>query len=252
LLQELTETALFHYALIFSRIGSLLIFVPGLGETYVSARSRLAIALTVSLIFYNPLRNLLPPIPEHVFTVALLILSEVVVGMFIGLIMRIVISALHMAGMKISYMSGMAAATLFDPNQNTQGSLIGGFLGIIGITLFFVSELHHVVFIALFDSYQLFKPATMPMFDDFAFFTYSTMSQAFFIAFKISSPIIIGGIILYLAAGLMGRLMPAMQVFFVLLPIQISGAFIFLALSLSIAMMVFIEFFEETLAKFLN
>jgi flagellar biosynthetic protein FliR len=147
--------------------------------------------------------------------------------------------------MKIAFMTGLSTATLFDANQSTQGSIIGGFLSVIGITLFFTSGLYIIAFKAIAESYHTFQVAKMPPFEDFSMAATQLISDVFFIAFKISAPVIIVGFLVYLAAGLMGRLMPSMQVFFILMPIQIYVGFLFLAMSLSAIMLVYLNFFEE-------
>lgn len=250
--EELTNNALFHYAIIFCRLGAIFLFIPGLGESYVSPRIRLAFALMTCLVFYPLLQDSFPKMPVSLIKVFLILLGEITGGLFIGLMMRIIQSALHITGMKIAFMSGLSTATLFDANQSTQGSVIGGFLSVIGITLFFTTGLHHIVFSGFYESYQVFKPGFMPPLGGFAETSYRLLSDVFIVAFKISSPIIITGLMLYLAAGLMGRLMPSMQVFFVLLPVQVYVGFLFLGFSLSTMMLIYINFFEDKIISLFN
>lgn len=249
MLQEITTDALFHYAVIFCRLGSIFLFIPGFGESYVATRARLSLAMISSLVFYPLLSENFPAMPEEILHIFLILLGEITIGLFIGLMMRLIQSVLHITGMKIAFMSGLSTATLFDANQSTQGSVIGGFLSVIGITLFFTTGLHHIVFSSFYESYEVFRPNQTLPFNGLAETSYRLLSEVFLIAFKISTPIIITGLMLYLAAGLMGRLMPSMQVFFVLLPIQILTGFLFLGLSISTMMLVYINFFEEQLIR---
>lgn len=251
-LNELTNNAIFHYAIIFCRVGSLMLFIPGFGESYVSARARLGLALLLCLVFFPFLEKNLPPMPDDVLKLFLILAGEVTIGIFIGLICRIIQSTLHIAGMKIAFMTSLSTATMFDANQSTQGSVIGGFLSVIAITIFFTTELHHLAFRAILDSYNLFLVNEIPPFNEFADMGGKVLSESFFIAFKISAPVIVVGTLLYVSAGLMGRLMPTMQVFFVLVPIQIYVGFLFMAMALSGMMLVYINFFEERLLDFIQ
>ena len=247
---EFTTNVIFSYSLIFARLGSALLFLPGLGETYVSARARLALGLVLSLIFYPLLVDMLPQMPGEFLRVFTFLLREVTIGVFIGVFARIIISALHTAGMKISYMNGLSAAMLFDTNQSSQGSIVGVFLSILAITLFFTSKLHYITFEAIYQSYTIL-PSTEPVnFGSLAKITTELISDVFVISFKIASPIIVIGLFLYLAAGLIARLMPNMQVFFVLVPIQIWISFFVLMSSISIIMLIFLNFYEEKLEIF--
>ncbi len=248
-LTELSNNALFHYAIIFSRIGSVMLFIPGFGESYVSTRSRLGLALMLCLVLFPIVSPILPPMPGDMFMSFLILAGEVTTGIFIGLLMRIIQATLHIAGMKIAFMTGLSTATLFDANQSTQGSVIGGFLSVLGITLFFTSGLHHVVLKSFAESYSLIEAAKMPPLDDFVATMARTTGDSFLVAFKISAPVILVGTMLYLSAGLMGRLMPTMQVFFILMPIQIYVGFLFVGMALSSMMLVYINFFEDRLLQ---
>lgn len=251
-LTEIANDAIFHYAIIFARLGSIMLFIPGFGESYVSARARLGLALLLCLAMFPILSPVLPAMPSDILMIFLILAGEVCIGIFIGLMMRIIQATLHIAGMKIAFMTGLSTAMLFDPNQSTQGSVVGGFLSVIGITIFFTSNLHHITIQAILDSYTLIKSAEMPPFGDFADMMGKIVSESFFIAFKISAPVIIVGTMLYLSAGLMGRLMPTMQVFFILVPIQVYVGFLFMAMALSSMMLVYSNFFEEKIVEFIK
>ena len=103
----------------------------------------------------------------------------------------------------------------------------------------------------MIDSYQLFTPGDILPTDGFMEITKRTMANSFLAGFKIASPHIVVGLMLYLGAGIMGRLMPQMQVFFVLMPIQIIMGFSILAITLSTAMMWFMEYYTETMGNLL-
>ncbi len=252
MLEEITNNALFGYALIFCRFGAALIFLPGLGEVYVTSRARLAMAILLTVIFYPLLSSTFPPMPKESVGLALYLAGEVVTGTFFGLLIRILQTVMHIAGMKIAFMSGLSTAMLFDTNQSTQGSVIGGFLSVAAITLVFTTDLHHVMLKALFETYQLIKVGEYRSLTMFSELSIDFISQTFFLAFKISAPTIIIGLVLYIAAGLMGRLMPTMQVFFVLVPVQVVSVFLFIAMSISVMLMVYISFVEDKILIFIN
>ncbi len=248
-LSQFTNNAIFQYALIFCRLGSIMLFIPGFGETYVAVRARLMLALILCLVFYPILSPILPTMPADIWSVALIMAGEIVVGLFIGLMMRGIQAILHIAGMKMAFMTGLSTATLFDTNQATQGSVTGSFLSLVGITIFFTSNLDQYVFKAFANSFVLIQVAHMPPLNEFADMMAKMMSEIFFIAFKIAAPIVMVGTMLYVSAGLMGRLMPTMQVFFILMPLQIYAGFLFMAMALSGMMLVYINFFEDKLQQ---
>lgn len=249
---DITTAALFSWLLVFCRLGSGIMVLPGLSESYMSPLARLAIALCLSMIILPVVKPLLPLMPESGMIKIILIAKEIAIGLFLGYIVKMIISSMHIAGMIISYQSGLATANMFDPSQGTQGSIIGIFYSMLALLIVFATDMHHLFIAGLVDSYEIFKPSEMLPLGDFSEFLSKTMSGTFMTAFKIASPQIIVGLLLYLSSGIMGRLMPQMQVFFVIMPVQVLIAFIIMMLSLSASLMWFTEYFEETFGIFIN
>ncbi|NDF11792.1 MAG: flagellar biosynthetic protein FliR [Proteobacteria bacterium] len=247
MLAQFAASTVFDFFLIFCRVGSLFMLMPGIGEIYVPPRIRLTFALSVTLILMPVIGTKLPAPGADVIHTTVLVLGEVTVGIFIGMLARIIQSTLHIAGMIIAFQSSLASAILFDITQGSQGSVVGTFMTLLGITVFFTSNLHHVMLMGLFNSYDVFAPGKFPPIGDMAEMAPTMLSDSFRIAIGISAPLIVVGVLLYLSAGLMSRLMPQMQVFFILVPIQVLGSFYILMLTLSAGMVWYLEHFEGAL-----
>lgn len=251
MLEQFLVTELFAFLMVFARLGSVMMLLPGIGEAYVSARARLLLALTMSLVLTPAVQAFMPPIPGSPLGLTVLLAAEITIGVFLGLLSRILISAMHTAGMIIAFQSGLAAAMMFDMNQGTQGSPFGNLLSLGAVMLLFALNLHHVMIMGVADSYTLFTPGNFPPMDDFALMAARIVSSAFLIAVMFASPHIVVGLLVYLAGGLMSRLMPAMQVFFILMPAQILASVFILMVSVSSGMLMYMTFFEDTLTSFL-
>ena len=244
-LEAYSTLSIFHFFLIFSRLGAALMILPGYGEFYVSPRVRLTIALTISAAIFPLLSPNLPPVPETAGLAGLWLIKEALIGLLIGGMGRMVQSTLHTAGMFIAFQSSLGSAMLFDANQGSQGSVFGTFLTVMGVTLYFTTGLHHVMIEGIIASYVGFATGTLPETADMAQFTVETLSLCFSVAFKIASPLVVLGLLVYLSAGIMARLMPNMQVFFVILPAQVYLSFVFLLLGLSAGLLWYIDHFKE-------
>ena len=228
-----------------------MMFMPGFGEIYVSTRARLLTALTISLVLMPVLTPVLPEeTPAGVLSFFMAVSAEILIGGFIGGLARMIQSTLHISGMMIAFQSGLAAALLFDANQGSQGSVIGNFMTLVGVTMLFVTDLHHLVLIAMAESYFLFDAGVFPPLGDFAHLMSQTLSGVFLLAVKIASPLIVVGLCMYLASGMMARLMPNMQVFFIIMPVQIYVSFYLLAITLSAGMIWYLKYFEEVMSLF--
>jgi len=251
MLSRFLTSELFAFMLIFCRVGSVVMLLPGFGEAYVPMRVRLMFALIFSLLLVPVLRTL-PPVPGDVFTLITLVVAEILIGLFLGGLCRILIGAIHMAGMIIALQSSLASALVQDVTQvQGQASALGNFMGMTTLVLFFVMDLHHMVLRGIADSYTLFIPGQFPMVEDFSNHSVQMMTSSFNAAIQISSPLIVVGLILYLGAGIMARLVPNIQVFFLLMAPQIFISFVVLMMSFSAMMLWYMDYFKESISKFI-
>jgi flagellar biosynthetic protein FliR len=251
LLQELLPVQAFGLLLVFVRIGGALMLLPGIGEPYVASRARLMLALLISLIAFPLAAPDLPALPDSVARMIVLILGELVVGLFLGTVTRVLMSALITAGMMIAFSSSMANALVMDPTSAQQGSIAGSFLTLVALLLIFALDIHHLLLTAVIESYNLFPPGQPLPMGDFSDVVARVVGQAFLLAFQIAAPFIVVSGVFYLGLGLLARLMPQMQIFFVAIPMQIALGLIVLALALPVMMRVFLTGFETTVVNVL-
>ncbi len=252
MLSQLLPADVFALFLVFARVGSAIMLLPGFGEAFVSTRVRLMIALAVTVVVAPVVSGQLPAAPDSPAAMFLMIGSEALVGLFLGALARMLIASLHMAGVIISFQASLANADLFDPVNAQQGSLIGAFLNLLGVFLVFMADFHHLMLMAVADSYTVFSPTNLPPIGDVANVAIETMSRSFTLAMQIASPFIVVGLIFYLGIGLLARLMPQVQIFFIAIPIQIVLAILVLALTLSAGMLWFLDYFQASFNFFLG
>jgi flagellar biosynthetic protein FliR len=249
-LNWLPATAYF-YVLIFARVGSILMLLPALGEMTIPARMRLSFGLVFSLVLYPLVQPSLPALPADVLQVLVYLFHELAVGLIFGSIVRLVTMAAAVAGSVIAFQTGLSGAQGADPvNGGAQGALIGAFLSMLGVTLIFATDLHHVELMAIRDSYMIFSPKEPLMFGDAAQMAIQSAASAFVIGVQMSAPFIVLGLVFYLGMGLLGRMMPQLQVFFVVMPATIWVGLILVALLLTMMMGWYLTHFENELAQF--
>ncbi len=239
---------------VFVRVGALFMTAPALGDFTLSPRIRLAAALAVTAAL-APVAA--PSFPDWARTggvgpMTALILGEVLAGVFLGLAARVVMAALNVAGQIIAFQMGLSLAQIFDPTQELQGAIIGGFLAVLGTTMIFATDLHHMLLAALADSYALMRPGALPNFGDMSNVMVDTLSHSFSLGLRLAAPFILFGIVFYVGAGVLNRLMPQAQVFFMLMPANIVLGIVLLMLTTGLIMTLFLEQFEAHLAQFLR
>lgn len=251
MLEEALLREAFAIFLVFARLGSAFVLMPGIGEIFIPMRFRLSAALAASFLLSQVMEPVLPEVPVTVPGTILLLASEITIGMFMGMVARILMSATHIAGVIMTLQSGLGAAMQFDPTQGIQGSAFGSLLTMLGVVLFFALDLHHVFLAGIHDSYTLFLPGHFMPVEDVGIYGSKLVAGTFTMALKMASPIIVIGLMLYFIAGLLGRLMPQMHVFFVVLPLQILTSFFILAATMSAFMLWYMKYVEENLIAFL-
>jgi flagellar biosynthetic protein FliR len=230
------------FLLVFARIGTMVMLLPGLGEQNISARLRLTIALILAAVLL-PLHRADYHIDAGALGPAIVMLvEEIMIGAVLGLTARLTISALEVAGSVIAQQLGLGFVTSIDPTQGEQGVILGNFLTLLGVTLFFATDMHYLIIAALNDSYTLFAPGEMPSTGDVAALVTKTVSGAFRIGIQLSSPFLVFGLLFNLGLGVLSRLMPQMQVFFVALPASIMFGLLFFILMLGSMMGLFLDY----------
>jgi flagellar biosynthetic protein FliR len=250
-LSQFLTTEIFSFLLIFCRVGSAIMLMPGFGESYVTVRARLFLALTFSLILVPALGHM-PASPASVGGTFILIFGEILIGLMIGGMARMLISGVHTAGSIIAYQSSLASAlTANIAGFSGQDTSLGNLLSMSTIVLIFVTDLHHIMLRGLMDSYNLFAPGQIPLMGDIAKHATDTMSNTFRIAMQMSAPHLVVGMMLYLAAGILARLMPNLQIFFIMMAPQLLISFCILMISFSAIMLWYLDYIKEALSSFL-
>ncbi|VAV96672.1 Flagellar biosynthesis protein FliR, partial [hydrothermal vent metagenome] len=215
------STTAFAAGLVFARLGAMLMLFPGFGETSVPARLRLALALVLALTVGSLIADQMPPMPNKPLALAGLVAGEVLVGLMFGSIARLMMSALATAGQMIAMQSGLGFAQSFDPSQGRQSAIFATFLNLTAVVLIFTTGLHHMFLTGLVGSYDLIPVGSLPSGVDVKTLATDTVAQSFRLGIQISAPLIAFGLIFYLSLGVLSRLMPQVQIFFVAMPLNV-------------------------------
>lgn len=238
------------FMLVFARVGTLVMLLPGIGERLVPGRLRLGLAFLLTLIVLPLARGLLPARGEPAAIIGLLV-GEVAVGLVLGLATRIVIGALQTAGTIVAQELGLSFAMTVDPTQGGgQEAAIGNFLTLLGVTLVFATDVHHLAIVAVRDSYAILPPVGVPDPGDAARLAVGAVVRAFALAVQIAAPFIAFAFLFNLGLGILSRLMPQMQVFFLAMPLTILIGILILLAGLGVMMSVYVQDLGRFLSEF--
>jgi flagellar biosynthetic protein FliR len=228
---------------VFARVGAMVMLMPSLGESNIPTRIKLSIALLLTLVVLPLHRSAYQIDMSSLTPLLVLMVQEIVVGIVLGATARVTLSALQVAGAVIAQQLGLGFVSAVDPTQGQQGVLIGNFLTLLGVALLFATDMHHLVIEALSDSYKIFAPGELLNSGDVAALATRAFAAAFKIGLQLSAPFLVFGLVFNVGLGVLARLMPQMQVYFVGVPLSIVIGFIVLAAVLTTMMGTFLGYF---------
>ena len=238
--------------LIFARIGAILLTLPGIGEAYVPPRIRLSLALVVTLCLWPVVSGSLPPLPTSLGATVGWMLREVLVGLAIGTMLRIFLTSLSTAGEVVSLQTTLSFAQTANPLSGQQNTTIASFLMLFGTVLVFATNTHHLFIAGLVESYRLIAPVQPLATGDFATLAVRTLGESFLLGVQLAAPVMVFALIFNLASGLVGRVMPQVQVFFAAAPLSIILGLSVFALSLGVVGTIFIDRYRALAGQFMG
>jgi flagellar biosynthetic protein FliR len=220
---ELLPAWTFAFLLLVCRVGAALMLLPGLGEQEVPAPVKIGLTLAVAGLLWAPLAPALPPPPASPAAAVALIAGECAVGLWIGTLARIVALALPMAAQYLGFLLGLSNATLFDPSFGASGTALSRMVGLGGIVVLFSTGLHALPIAALAGSYAVLPAGAAFPADAAAETVALAVASSVALAFQLAGPFVLAAVVFQLTLGLLSRLVPQMQVYFVALPLQVAG-----------------------------
>ena len=159
-------------------------------------------------------------------------------------------STVTVAGALIAQQVGLSYAQQLDPSMGETNAVVGTFLTLLGTVLIFATNLHHLAIHAIEGSYTLLPPGAPLPTGDMAELTVQLVSGSFLLGVQLAAPFLILGFAVNAAMGLLARMMPQLQVFFIAMPVNVLTGFVVMALVLSTMMTLFLNFFATQMGHF--
>lgn len=219
----------FGLVLVLARIGATLAFLPGLGEATIPAIVKAGMVLTLTILLLPIVEPGLPPRPESEVALGLMVVTELANGLWFGWLARVLTISLPLAGQYIADFAGLANVLLPNPELGAQTTVVARLYDVAIPALILSTGLYTVLLSALVGFYQLIPPGTVAWVPDSAVTTVSVVAESFNLALRLAAPFILAAIAWNVAVGLIARLVPRLQIFFVALPGQIWLGLLLLA-----------------------
>lgn len=241
----ISQELLWLHALVFLRVGPIIGLLPGFGEQSIPMRVKLALVLTYTLII-GP--GVAPELLEGAQALsAHTILSETLVGLIIGIGLRLFLMALQMAG-TIAAQSTSLSQILGNANL-TPLPAIGHLLATGGVALMMIMDLHLRAAELIVLSYNVFPAAEFPNVAALSQWGVSQVAHAFYFGFTLAAPFVLVSILYNLTLGVINRAMPQIMVVLVGAPAIMALTLIFLMLVTPVMLTVWVQAFQGFIAN---
>jgi flagellar biosynthetic protein FliR len=237
-------------ALVFSRVGAMVMTMPGVGDQSVPPRIRLSFALLMALLLGPLVQDTVPPIPTTLGGLVGAVIHEILIGLMIGSVLRLFMISLTTAGEIISLQTTLSFAQTTNPSMQGSSTAVATFLSMLGLTLIMATGLHHLFIGAIVKSYTLFPFTRAVPVNDAVTLAVRTVAESFSLGVQLAAPVIVFSLVFNLATGLVGRVMPSFQIFFVTSPLSVILGLSLLALSLGGIAMVWTDRYRALLQVF--
>jgi flagellar biosynthesis protein FliR len=245
-----TAQQVYAAGLIFARLGAIVMLIPGIGETFVPARVRLSFAFLFALILFPIIGGTVPAVPTTVSGAGGAMIKELLIGLMMGGILRLFMTSLSTAGEIVSIQTTLSFAQTANPTEAQPTASLGTFLGLVGLLLIMTTNLHHLFIGAVVKSYTIFPFTRAVPVADAGQLAVQTVSRSFGLGLQLAAPVVVFSLVFSVATGLVARVMPQFQVFFVAAPLQVLLGLSVFALSLGSIGMVWVDRYRELLIPF--
>lgn len=244
------EYLVFPFFLLFTRVGGAVMTFPAISDPSINMRARLLLVLAICFILFPLLSPQLPALPARAGDMLLLLFGEMVIGILLGLGARLMMAAMSIAGELIAFLAGFQGASLFDPQTSTNTGAPTIFLTLCAGVVLLGLGLHHQLILAAVESYSLFKPGVLPDVGDISAAYVQMMAMITQLGVQLAAPVVIAGILANALFGVLNRLVPQLQTFFVGVPVSMTISLLILIAGLGTMLQLWVGATQDKLTLF--
>jgi len=164
-------------------------------------------------------------VPTQTLAFALVVISEILVGIVLSLVAQFLFAAIQLAGQVIDTQMGFGIMNVVDPLSGTQAPLLGNFKYILAMLVFLQIDGHHLFLKAIYDSYASIPIGQFAVKGTMIQMLLQFFGEVFVVGLKLSMPILGSLLITDAIMGIMSRTVPQMNIFMVGMPAKILLGF---------------------------
>ena len=222
--------AFYGVLLIFLRVAGILFSAPVLDSATIPATFKVGLALAVSVLMLPVVDAAVSVTDLSLMAFALGVVSEVAIGVTIGLSIKLMFTGIQLAGQVAGHQMGFAIANVVDPATSLQIPILAQFYNLTALLVFLAINAHHMFFSALVDSYSVIPPLVFNFNPRLIGMMMQLAGDMFVVAIKVGAPLITVMLLVSVGLGLIARTVPQIHVFIVGMPVKIIVGLIFMVI----------------------
>lgn len=220
------------FFLVFLRVIAILMTVPVFSSKNIPLLFRVGLGFSITVLLIPLLKISEISFLPDVIPFGIGVLSELALGITIGLSVRLVFAGIQLAGQLAGFQMGFAIVNVMDPLTSAQVSIVAQLKYLIAILIFLAINAHHWFLRALVESFRLVPPFGFHFSASLMEYLMRLGGNMFLIAIKVAAPVMVALLLTSVALGLVARTVPQMNIFIVAFPLKIVIGLLFLAFSL--------------------
>ncbi|HIJ94425.1 MAG TPA: flagellar biosynthetic protein FliR [Desulfuromonadales bacterium] len=222
------------FVLVLSRVAGIFAAMPVFGGRRLPLTIKAATVFMLALVCFPTLAVAMPEVPGDLFSLALLVLGEVMVGLTLAFITQIIFAAVDFSGQIIGMQMGLTISSIIDPSQGTSNQIMSVIQTLFATLTFLALNVHHLFIRAIIDSFRVIPLGGWHLRGELITVLVMGMADVFIIGIRLAAPVMVALLLTTVALGIMARAFPQMNIFMLSLPLNIGLGLIILAMTLTI------------------
>ncbi len=220
------------FALVLSRVAGLFAAMPVFGGRRLPIQVKALAVLMITLVCFPALTVIPPVMPTDAFTLGLLLLSEMAVGLVLSFITLIIFAAVEFSGQIIGMQMGFTISQIIDPTLGSQAQIMSVLQTLFATLLFLSLNVHHMFIRTIVESFTIIPIGGWHLNGEIITFLVRRTMDVFVIGVRLAAPVMVTLLLTSVALGIMARAFPQMNIFMISFPLNIGIGFLVLGMTL--------------------
>ncbi|MBU1567395.1 MAG: flagellar biosynthetic protein FliR [Proteobacteria bacterium] len=240
------------FLVVTARVAGFMAGIPVIISAQTPKRVKTSLVFVSSLLLFPVMAGSISQVSFSPLPFFLLILSEVLLGLLLGLVARLIFTAVEFGATVIGFQMGFAAANVYDPQSQRQVELISQFQNVFAILIFLAIDGHHIFLRTVVLSYDLLPPGRFDVSGEAIPYLMQLASHMFIIGVQFSAPVLAVLLFSGLILGILARVFPQLNVFLISFALNIGIGFIVIALTLNMVSILVRREFDTLAERFIT